>query len=59
MDLLKIHQFATSKHTNFTNGPRGGVESNRTNIQLIFIEFFELFFKSIFRINQLISFLIE
>ena len=36
---------------------RGGVESNRTNFVLIFIEFFELFFT--FRINRIINFRIE
>ena len=36
---------------------RGGVESNRTNFELIFIEFFELFFT--FRINRIINFRIE
>ena len=36
---------------------RGGVESNRTNFELIFIEFFELFFT--FRINRIIDFWIE
>ena len=36
---------------------RGGVESNQTNFELIFIKVFELFFT--FRINRIINFRIE
>ena len=36
---------------------RGGVESNRTNFELIFIEFFEYFLP--FRINRIANFRIE
>ena len=36
---------------------RGGVELNRTNFELIFIEFFELFFT--FRIDRIINFRTE